>query len=540
MKRLLVLLILLLPMVALAQDSKNDVTTFRPLGRFKMEGYGYATSPDGFFVAEVSPGMVTDLDGLCDLDEESLVSALAGSSEEELQMILETLAVLCAESETPAGEYDYVLSVWDIRGGKRLWSVQLPFRELQMVAFSPTSDTVLVKTAAPFPSEEEIRLSFYDVKTGDLISETGDIDILDAPVIPGTLPQALNAEPRYTADGQRVMVGYWRRTEAPRCAVWEVATADLIWEKEARCGTLNQDGRLMIIPEPYTNSAYNQIAVYEVATGNLVTTSEDEVLDYAWLDEARVIIHRPYGDPPIIWNVRQNTRAVLELPYPLGSFAPLSLRRVLVYTDQYTVTYIWDKDTGKLLGQTSVEGYAFEREDGVLVLDFDDDTFAAIDLETDRELWRAPWAHYALEARPDGGQLLAVNKATGKIEVFDLNTGKVIGTLPFGEYEFYLTPNWDWLVQVNETVYTIWGREEQADLFVNPPNARTVTDADLYYEANPDFPRGTLPAGTYVWLLHRSDDQQWYQVESVWGDVQWIRASDVELFVSGESLAATP
>jgi hypothetical protein len=34
--------------------------------------------------------------------------------------------------------------------------------------------------------------------------------------------------------------------------------------------------------------------------------------------------------------------------------------------------------------------------------------------------------------------------------------------------------------------------------------------------------------------------QQWYQVESVWGDVQWIRASDVELFVSGESLAAVP
>ncbi|MBZ0306743.1 MAG: hypothetical protein K8I82_11805, partial [Anaerolineae bacterium] len=85
--------------------------------------------------------------------------------------------------------------------------------------------------------------------------------------------------------------------------------------------------------------------------------------------------------------------------------------------------------------------------------------------------------------------------------------------------------------------YTLWGTEEKLGLFENPPNARvTVEEAQLYYEANSQFPRSPVPAGTYLWVTHRSADGQWYKVDSEWGDVQWIEASAVELLDSGEEL----
>jgi WD40 repeat protein len=442
-------------------------------------------------------------------------------------------------------EIGALLGLWDVRGGQQLWQVSLPERQWEMVMFSPDAKTLLVKTNAPYPAEEEIRLAFYDTLTGVVISETGDIDIIDSPVIPGNMPQQLDASPRYTKDGRLVVVDYWRRAEAPRCAVWRVATAQLLWEMDGSCGTLSEDGHYLIVERPYTEifSAYNQLVIYEVETGVIITASVDEAINYKWLTNQTVFIERPYGEAPVIWNIVDGTTAVLELPQPMGSFLPEALHHVMYsfYGDQ---TYVWDMTTGELLGSVPVQGTVVEQGKRVLILqeylsdDGEQKFLRAVNLENGDELWEIEWAHSYLSIRADGFYGFAFNDETWRMDIFDLQTGRSVGIIPVLYYDFLLTPDWEWLVQFDGySQFTVWGSPSAVDLFDNPPDIRITAETQSYYEPNTRFPyRLMVNADQYLWVTERTAGSDWVEVDDSYGTRFWIPTANVEFLTDVEQI----
>jgi WD40 repeat protein len=426
---------------------------FHPLGRFAIPADYLVRSPDGVYVASL---------------QQQATSVL--------------------------------LSLWDLRGGQPLWQVSLPERQWETVQFSPDGNTLLVKTNAPYPAPEEIRFTFYDALTGTIISETGDVDILDSPVIPGNMPQQLTANPRYTQAGQIVVVDYGRRAEVPRCAVWQVSTAALVWQMENRCGTLSADGRYMLLARPYTEifSAYSQLVVYEVASGAVLTTSQDEVVQSTWLTNEWVFIERPYGEAPMIWNILDNTTALVELPVLMGSFLPEVLNRVMFYAYGDT-TYVWDIATGELLGTTSLQGRIVEQANRVLILqecqpeDSDTSALCAVNLENNELVWEIEWTHAWISIRDEGSYLFAYNHQTQQVDIFDLQTGTKTSSIPLDEHDFTLTADWQWLIQPTDyNRFIIWGLPQALDLFTDPPHIRITADTDAYYEPNTRFPYNGL------------------------------------------------
>ena len=433
------------------------------------------------------------------------------------------------------------LSLWDIRGGQQLWQVSLPDRQWEQVIFSPAGDTLLVKTNTPYPAQEEIRLTFYDLLTGMVVSETGDIDIIDSPVIPGSMPQDLNADPTYTPDGKKVVVDYWRRAEAPRCAVWQVDTAQLLWSMEDHCGSLSDDGVYMAVEQPYTAlfSAYSQLAVYEVESGAITALSQDEVVQYRWLTDQTVFIARPYGEAPVIWHILDGTTAVVDLPQIMGTFLPDPLTHVMVYSYDNTL-YVWDIATGELLGSSALQGTVVEQENRVIVLqvtqpaDGDRQVLRAVDLENEEVLWESPWFHTSLSIQDGGRYAFAYNHDTQYIDLFDLQTGSSSGIISVTRYEFTLTDDWAWLIQFDgQSRFTVWGLPETVALFSDPPQIHVLTETQTYYEANTLFPYAyVIPPNQYLWVVERTEASDWVKVEDSYGGAFWLPTSGVE-FLGG-------
>lgn len=568
MKKLLLTTLLLLSLLPLwivlpanAQDggatSPYDPTTYRPLGRFSVDGHSLVISPDGYFIAGIrtieeiieaeDDAEATDTDDIESVDEtENTVDSAEADQSEETSDSVDNEP---SDEAEPEPTYIDMLTMWDIRGGQIIWSVPLPDRELQDLEFAPTGDTIFTKTALPYPNDEEIRLTFYDVLTGERISQTGNIDVINAPIIPGDLVQVLNATPRYTQNGLFVVISYYRRAEAPRCAVWEVTTARLLWETTNTCGAISWDSSMMIIPQAHSNeySAYEQLAVYNLQSGEAIAMSDDEVVEYRWLDESRIVIHRPYGDAPVIWDVQSNTRAVIELPYRLGVFWPASTGEIMFYSTD-TVTYVWDIHTGLLERETTLNGWLVDQEDHYIVLNIpynwrdlepeeQAQAFVAYDFTTEQELWRARWQHSNMVFSPDGKRAAAYDEVFYTVDIFDLDTGTQLGSIPTLTNDYYLTDEWEWLVQISGSVYTVWGPADDLDRFENPPNARSTIEAPLYYDPTTAYePASTLPEGQYVWLSGRSSNGEWLRVVSASGRNLWIEAENVEILTELDAI----
>jgi hypothetical protein len=529
--------------VASAQEGDTMPSEFRPLGRFSLVGGETIISPDGYFIADLyqeEKAVAEESQGTEPTEPECV-----DFESEECYAEWDAYYIALDEYFNPPANYIYTITLWDIREGKELWQTIIEDRNYSGLVFAPDSSSLLIKTTLPFPDTEEVRLSFYDTVTGKVISETGDINPFDAPIIPGTLDQPLTAEPVYTADGAHAMVSYWRRAEETRCAVWAVATGEIVWEKDTSCGSVSPDGKLAIIPAHHSNpfSDYDQVVVYEVVSGAEVARTEDEAANYEWVDDSLVVVNRAYGDPPILWDVATDSRAVIELPYPMGLPTAVPLSRVMFYVAP-DLTYIWDKANGALLGSTSVEGYLWEQADRVLVFQFEYETvdeeefinFIVRDLTQDEELWRMRWDHEVNSISPDGEKMLAYNYTTGLTEIIQFDTGEVLGTIPLSGFDFYITPDWQWIVQSYSVFYTVWGLEEFLGQFEDQPEARLKEATMSYYEANDEFPAYDLVGDQYVWLQARSEDNQWILLDSPsWGNI-WVPASSLELEVSMDSL----
>jgi WD40 repeat protein len=557
--------------VAERTDQLAQFTDFRPLGRFQIPAEYSVTSHDGFYIASV-----------------------------------DILYVEVADAQEPI-EIP-TLSMWDIRGGVELWSISLPDREVEEVIFSPHDNRLLVKTTANLvgvlggassggattlsdeeidalladlqnlsdeefemllealdnlandetpanlevssdPIEEipeEIRFSFFDTLTGEIIGETGDVDIIEMPTIPGNMPQFLNARPYFTQDESKVIVNYWRRAEASRCAVWDVATAEIVWQMEATCGMVNGTGEFLALFEPYDEifSAYDHLVIYETDSGTPVLESPYEATNANWLNDETLIIYRPYGDPPIMWNIVGNSVAVVELPGPLPNLQFDALNRVMFHATGQE-TFAWDIATGEFLGSTTLQGQIIDLPTGVIVLqqveEQEDDRWVqylrAVSLENEEVLWQRRWGFRDLTLRDDGLYGFSYNWETGVVEILDMGTGESVGTLRAPDGSFTLTEDWNWIVFGGGSSLMVWGLEENVELFDDTPHVRTDVAVPVYYEANTNFPADIeIPADRYLWLRQRTPDGAWVMLDG-YGQNFWIPSESLEALRDLESVA---
>lgn len=184
-----------------AQDggttNPQDILDFRPLGRFSINANSLTISPNGLY-ATGTTSFNREIEADSTEDDNAPDTPPAdgedGDGDEEAEPIIVTVTEL---------------HMWDLRGGKHIWQEELPEnRTLESIIFAPSSDILYVRTNRPYPAQEEVRLSFFATETGQLISQTGDIDVIQTPIIPGDLAQDLYIEPYFTPDGQSMIINY--------------------------------------------------------------------------------------------------------------------------------------------------------------------------------------------------------------------------------------------------------------------------------------------------------------------------------------------
>ncbi len=530
MKLFLTLVLLSSTWVAKAQEGDAaDLVHFQPLGRFTVDASNIIYSNDGIYIAGVQTEVIYP-------DPVAETDATDSSDSDEMPVEAEPM-------------YRYWLVLWDIRGGQIQWRVELPEqRQLETLQFSPDSSILLAKTVNP-DTHEEIRFSFYNSATGALISATGNVSILDAPLIPGDMPQRLYADSTFSADGQYVIVDYWRRAETPKCAIWQIADAALLWSIDYSCGIARGPYIAFLQPHQDRFSSYQQLFVYEIATGTIIAESDDEVDDYKWLDSATILIHRPYGDAPIVWNTLFNARAVLELPVQLGVFWPIIAQDQVIYSDTQVV-YFWDKTTGQLINtlESPGTGYVIEQADRLILLQTVSNwreletedrnrAFRALDLETGEELWATRWQHSELWANASGTHATAYDEEFNTIDVFDLRTGSQSGSIVSYTSRYYFSADWSWLIEIMGNTHVVWGVPETTSTFTDPPMAQLTSETEWYYEPNLDFDTGgSFPAGQYIWIAGRLADGSWLQLEMPAGQTYWVQQETVSLRVAIDSI----
>jgi len=364
------------------------------------------------------------------------------------------------------------------------------------------------------------------------------VDIIEMPTIPGNMPQFLNAQPYFTQDESKVIVNYWRRAEASRCAVWDVATAEIVWQMEATCGMVNSTGEYLALFEPYDEifSAYDHLVIYETDSGTPILESPYETIRANWLNDDTLIIYRPYGEPPIMWNITGNSVAVVELPGPLPNLQFDALNRVMFHAEG-DVTYAWDIATGELLGSTSLQGCIIDLPNQVVVLHqvekrVDDEWrqyLRAISLENEEVIWERRWDNRDLSLRDDGLHGFSFDWATRSVEILDMRTGETVGEVRATDANFTLTEDWNWIVFGGGATQTVWGLEENVDLFEDTPHVRTNADVPVYYETNTNFPADfDIPADRYLWLRERTPDGAWVLLDGS-GTNYWISTEDLDI-----------
>ncbi len=521
-----------------AQDGSPSVSAdylmaLRPLGRIRIGGSYVTYNPDGYHIATIYtvtlPPIVHSLKPDATPDDIGPNTPAYGQRQDDYTPI-----------------YLYWLNMWDIRGGNLLWSQRLPvFNRLDGLDFSPQGDRLLVRLTS-IEDSEKILLMVFDTLTGGEISRIDDLDAVDIPIIPGNIPQRLSAEAAFTPSGEYIAVDYRRMMESPHCALWRVTDAHLVWDQPAACGSFSQDGNYMVRLEPHTNSfsAYSQVTVYDVSSGTVIATSQDEVVAYSWLEATRLLLHRPYGDAPVIWDMANDTRAIIEEPYHLDTyFSPNLLQNILITTNgQYT--YVWSKTTGGLL--RSIEqpvGRLLELGGQIIELYTDPrwsekepeerlGGFIAYDFLSGAELWHNRWQNdpYFLFS-PDRQLALTVDQTTQYLQIFNMTTGQLEGELSTLYGDFTFTPQWDWIYQTNGYVYTVWGPESELDRFDDQPNGVLREDTRLFRYPSFSSPVGKLRRGEYVWVTARTGGfNGWVWIEMADGTRYWIEAGKVKPF----------
>ncbi len=529
-----------------AQDDASvdaaGIVDFRPLGRFTLYGNSITISPNGLYAAGTTSytrevAATEDTPSAAE-DDTTAESTDAGSDEDTEP---ETITITR-------------LHMWDMRGGQHLWQVELPEnRTLESLVFAPSSDVLYVRTNRPYPAEEEVRLSFYNTVSGRLISQTGDVDVIQSAIVSGDLAQDLSIEPFFTPDGQRIIINYQRRLEEGRCAAWDIASGTIIWQATMHCSSINPDGRFLTVYEPHANpySSYPQIAIYEVATGDIVAVSEDEIVEARWLDATHVMIQRPYGDPPVIWDVVSNTRAILETPFrALRFWVRILPGDMLTHTEQGT-TYVWDQSSGRLLNEVPIWGSYLLQDNRILLLQMDsnyyDYTFEddewnnlirAYDFETGNQIWGAHWQHELRAVSPDATVGVGYDRVTYLLDTFDLNSGEQLGSLQINDDSFYITDDWQWIIEPLYGYYVVWGDASELGRFDDQPGAVTRDVVAGYYDPNTNYdPATELAENTYVWLVERTADDSWLLVETARRNRYWVPANEVDILIDLETIA---
>jgi hypothetical protein len=255
-----------------------------------------------------------------------------------------------------------------------------------------------------------------------------------------------------------------------------------------------------------------------------------------WLDAENLIIDRPYGEPPIVWNITDNSVAVVEWPRPLPNFAFEPLRQTMLLADG-PETFVWDIPTGELLGSTAIQGRLIELPNQVIVLqevEFQEDdewrvNLRAVNLGNEDVLWEIPWGTRELTLRDDGLYGFSLNYETGTVDILDMQSGRMVGEVRVPELYFDLTEDWNWLTFSGSPYYVVWGLDENADLFSDTPHIRTTGEVPVYYEANTTFPTDfMLQPDSYRWVRNISADGQWLLLVTSGGSNFWIPAEGVE------------
>lgn len=520
----LLVIMLVMSGTSLSQGQSDPTpATFQPLGRFDINLSSSVTSPNG--VHRV--GLQIKID---------YVTLQPDAESED------------AEPETIEIR-EYFLAQFDVRGGRQLWRVSLGELPPERIRFSPDGSIILVEIVSE-DEPEEIFLTFYDPANGEIISETSNIDLIRTPIIPGDVYQALSTSINFSDDNAHVIVDYYRRAEAPKCAVWRIADASLVWEIDSACGRGNPSGTALAFRVPDTNSFsdYPQLEVYDVATGNILQRSYNEVLSFNWLDDAHIMIERPYGEPPVVWHVINDTIAALELPYLSGNLWPGRVYDRLAYIDS-SATYFWDINTGRLTLTLdyAARGHVLMRDDGIMILfrgnwrlDEDEesfvDTYQALDLETGDVLWERDWPKGDVRFYEDRWMGTAYNYASGMLEFIDLDTGNVLYELRTYTENATVLPDWDYVIENLRGIEIIWGPGDETGRFPNPPHAQIVGNAPLYPEPNTTFEaRGELPDAQLVWLDAQTEDGQWFSYR-MYGTRYWVAAEHIDLLVSAASI----
>lgn len=532
----LIILLSLAVLPGLAQDDPQSqpatseyLMALRPLGRIRIEGGQVTHSPDGYHIATIRTILLPPI--FYNIRPDATPTDIPTN-------------IPPREEQNTAPIPLYWLNMWDIRGGNLMWSLRLPiFHNLDGFRFSPQGDSLFVRLSER-ENSEKIRLRFFETETGNIISDIEDLDVIKTPIIPGNIPQNLTVEAAYTPTGEYVIANYWRAAESPRCVLWRVADAQLVWEQRAACGTINRDGRFMVRPEPHANSfsAYNQLTVYDLPTGEIFTASEDEVVAHDWIDETHLLLHRPYGDAPVIWDIINDTRAIIEQPYRLDrGFSPYPLQNMLL-----NANFIWSKTTGGLL-ETLEEppGRLIEVDGRILELYTDPEWrekepeerlagFVAYDFLTGVEVWHNEWQHSTnFLFSPDRHLALTVDSTTNFLEMFNLQTGLIEGELPTLYGNFTFTPQWDWLYQTEGLVYTVWGPPSELDRFskADQPNGLLREDTRLFNYPNLPYSSsaGKLRRGEYVWAIGHAGGR-WVLIEMANSQRYWVESGKVKTF----------
>lgn len=539
---------------AVAQETSipalHDPSDFRPLGRFVIPGDQLISSPDTLHVlalttvqVEIFPEVIAASGGVVVIEP--------NTSETPTELVYEDVTTM---------------RMWDLRGGKQLWEREIEDRQWLDLAFSPDGDTLYIRSvhdqADDNPENDIYRMTVYDPLTGEIITRSENINSIEQPLVPGEMRQPVQVASQYMTN-QRFLTTVSRPLAGTYCSAWDVQTTQVVWSQPNECGVLSPARTYMAVREPHqSGSAYDQITIYDFATGERLISSPDEVLEFSWLDEHTITIHRPYGDPPVVWEILNNTRAVIEQPYRLGIVYPADALTEIYLRGGEVGYFVWDKTTGKLLRETEINGRLFALDNRMVVLETNmnwqnlrwtvahsedqaevDEAAAALekafllrDFISGAELWAYPYQHSDLWLSPDNTWGYAYDQLELGYDFFDLRTGEIWGTMPAMRGSFTFTQDMQWAMQAYGNFYTIWGEASELDRFENQPNSITKSDRTPVYSSPRRNIKDYLPANAHLWVYGQTEDGQWLIGVDADGSYIYFKAASVQTWIPTQKL----
>jgi hypothetical protein len=546
---------------SLAQEpnipAANDPSGFRALGRFRIPGDSLESSPDTFHVLamtavqiELPPAPVEIVPEATETPEGEL------AAEAEAEAVVEPEVFVEPQYETIT-----TMTMWDLRGGVAVWSEEIDETTFRSAVFSPSGDTLTITSYFDLDDEDldndYYSLAVLEPASGEIITTLEDFGtIIDEPRVPGEVYQPLSVSSWYATD-TRFLAEISRPLVGSFCSAWDVQGAQLVWTLPNSCGTPSPDKIHLAKLEPHASgSAYKEISIYNLENGEKLISSPDEVVEFQWLDDNTIVLYRPYGDPPVIWEITQNTRAVLENPFGRSTIYPDDALTEMLLPGGEIGYYVWDKRTGKVLRETEINGWLFPLDERMVVLEIDYDwsyyrnvisygdeiediqearerlarSFLLRDFVTGEVIYAQPHEHYDFVLSEDNTWAIAWNGILNGYDFYDLRTGEIWGRMPTLRGEFHFTQDMGWTVQRYDNLYTVWGDPAEIDRFENPPNSVTLWgDIKIYGSPSRGNGFGILNAGTDLWLYGQTSDGNWIIGQDYDGSIIYLRPAGVTL-----------